>query len=380
MHDFGGTDGLKGTLALAAEIPFAGIERFGGAPTSVMGSGFTPEGIDQNPIFYELLLSNAFRALPLGNVSDWAVQRAHARYGLVANATSPASQAVSKSWEMLVASNYNSFGTGVWDETGVAHLPASSSQFGPDRRTPSPSLCGTWGAWGALLSASQGAEVAKPLVLPFRYDLINTGREVLAQLSCPLSQDFADAFNDPVISAPRVTATGEAYLDLLDDLDELVGTESAFLLGPWLQAARDLAGVAGEEDCAITDGSQPLPCADFYEWNARAQLTTWKPCLTEACDLDRNSPRDYASKHWGGLIKEYYRARAEQVMWQALEDAGRALNQTARASREGKLAFDFQRNFGNGFPLSPVGDAIEISSLMRAKYAPYFASCGSWAP
>ena len=46
LHDFGGTDGLKGALEKAAEVPFAGLPAAGGTPTSVMGSGFTPEGID----------------------------------------------------------------------------------------------------------------------------------------------------------------------------------------------------------------------------------------------------------------------------------------------------------------------------------------------
>ena len=45
LHDFGGTDGMKGNMSQINEIPFAGMspER----DTSVWGTGFTPEGIDQ---------------------------------------------------------------------------------------------------------------------------------------------------------------------------------------------------------------------------------------------------------------------------------------------------------------------------------------------
>ena len=46
LHDFGGTDGMKGDLEHANAIPFEG-------PDNVWGTGFTPEGIDQNPVFYE---------------------------------------------------------------------------------------------------------------------------------------------------------------------------------------------------------------------------------------------------------------------------------------------------------------------------------------
>ena len=47
LHDFGGTDGLKGDLARINRIPFDGQP-----PTfnsTVWGSGYPPEGIDQNP-------------------------------------------------------------------------------------------------------------------------------------------------------------------------------------------------------------------------------------------------------------------------------------------------------------------------------------------
>jgi len=47
LHDFGGTDGLKGDLSRINRIPFDGLP-----PTfnsTVWGTGYTPEGIDQNP-------------------------------------------------------------------------------------------------------------------------------------------------------------------------------------------------------------------------------------------------------------------------------------------------------------------------------------------
>ena len=43
LHNFGGTDGMKGDLALINEIPFAGLAPEGPS-SSVWGTGFTPEG------------------------------------------------------------------------------------------------------------------------------------------------------------------------------------------------------------------------------------------------------------------------------------------------------------------------------------------------
>jgi hypothetical protein len=48
LHDFGGTDGLKGDLARINRIPFDGL--LPTANSTVWGTGYTPEGIDQNPV------------------------------------------------------------------------------------------------------------------------------------------------------------------------------------------------------------------------------------------------------------------------------------------------------------------------------------------
>ena len=83
---------------------------------------------------------------------------------------------------------------------------------------------------------------------------------------------------------------------------------------------------------------QQMSCPDFYEWNARVQLTTWHPAPKGAT---RVLPSDYASKHWSGLIKDYYAARVRLHQEQALADAarGRPLNNTAVAALEAEHAY-----------------------------------------
>ncbi|KAG0247880.1 hypothetical protein BGZ95_008369, partial [Linnemannia exigua] len=63
---------------------------------------------------------------------------------------------------------------------------------------------------------------------------------------------------------------------------------------------------------------------DYLEYNARNQITWWAPHGQETL-------ADYASKHWGGLVKEFYYPR-----WRIFVDhlvsaveTGRVLNQTA---------------------------------------------------
>jgi hypothetical protein len=69
----------------------------------------------------------------------------------------------------------------------VPHLPGSDMSQWSDGK-PTATLCATYSAW---LSMLQAAKAIGTTVEPFRYDLVNLGREVLAQLSTPASQRFA---------------------------------------------------------------------------------------------------------------------------------------------------------------------------------------------
>ena len=53
------------------------------------------------------------------------------------------------------------------------------------------------------------------------------------------------------------------FLDLLDGLESLLGTDEHFLLGSWLENAKSMATNEAERH--------------LYEFNARIQLTLWGP-------------------------------------------------------------------------------------------------------
>lgn len=56
---------------------------------------------------------------------------------------------------------------------------------------------------------------------------------------------------------------GARLLTLLEDMDQLLWSDSHFLLGTWLEAAKQLANDAQERR--------------LYEFNARNQITLWGP-------------------------------------------------------------------------------------------------------
>merc|ERR1712216_745110 len=117
-----------------------------------------------------------------------------------------------------------------------------------------------------------------------------------------------------------------------------------------------------------------MGCERFYEWNARLQLTTWNP--TGKGQKIPGGPIDYASKHWSGLIKDYYGYRVTLVMEQALTDAaaGKALDAAAVDAVKANHAYNWTVAT-NPYPTSPVGDFVEVTKAMQAKYQHFFASC-----
>jgi len=373
LHNFGGTDGLRGNLSMAALIPSAALK----VPTvSLLGTGFTSEGIDQNPAYYELLLDNHFTQGPDADVVGFLTRRAPKRYGLTEGST--AAIAAAEAWKLLASSVYSQ-DVSVQDTTGVKSLSKPFMwSFQPDRATPTPKMCALWHAWGLLVEVAKN--VSTPLPEPLSYDLVNTGREVLAQLTVPLSLNFTDAVLSAraPLNASSVGAAGGAYASTLADLDRLVGADPAFLLGSWLEMARALAAVANGSDCTGAGTNVPpevVGCEHFYEYNARCQLTTWNPTPRGAAKVP-GGPLDYAGKHWNGLIADYYQVRVERLTAQAIKDAdaGRALNASAADLLQAQLAFDFQVS-KKSFPTSPIGEPVSISAAIHDRYAPAFAAC-----
>jgi len=106
-------------------------------------------------------------------------------------------------------------------------LPSSlDPHFWDNAATPAPRLCAVWAAWGSLLAAAAAAPTSGLDVhgAPFVYDLTNTGREVLAQLTTPLALAFdAQLYAAGGVDPSRLSAAGAAYSGLLRDLDAVYG-------------------------------------------------------------------------------------------------------------------------------------------------------------
>ncbi|MCR4873919.1 MAG: alpha-N-acetylglucosaminidase, partial [Bacteroidales bacterium] len=117
----------------------------------------------------------------------------------------------------------------------------------------------------------------------YQYDLVNLFSQWMGNHFMDIRNDFTMAYKNRNIR--EMERQVEIANQLFADVDTLLNTHPAFMLGPWIEAARDW-GTTEEEK-------------DYYERQARTLLTVWGgPVLN-----------DYANRMWGGLIGDYYAKR-----------------------------------------------------------------------
>jgi alpha-N-acetylglucosaminidase len=201
-------------------------------------------------------------------------------------------------------------------------------------------------ALGSLLAASPqlGGNDA------YRYDVVNVTRQAIGLLGLPFVRDVEAAYQRKDKAALR--ATEQRVVDLLRDLDELVGTREEFLLGRWVDDASRWATTPAERD--------------LYEWNARNIITMWGTKCTEGEEDDLNL---YAHKQWQGMFTSYYLPRWQEFFagLNRAADAGTSFDRAPFAAAMCRWEQDWSRRH-DVFPTRPRGDALAVAQRLYSKY------------
>lgn len=132
-----------------------------------------------------------------------------------------------------------------------------------------------------------------------RYDLVDLTRQVLAKYANQLFLKVIEAYQSHDVHG--VTLLSQRFLDLVDDLDTLLACHDGFLLGPWLESAKQLAQNEEQERQVwfTSIGIKLKTPSDIYfywcdrnnfqfEWNARTQITMWFDNTEEEASLLRD--------------------------------------------------------------------------------------------
>ncbi|KAH9720031.1 alpha-N-acetylglucosaminidase [Citrus sinensis] len=366
LHNFAGNIEMYGILD---SIAFGPVEARTSENTTMaslfnVGVGMSMEGIEQNPVVYDLMSEMAFQHENV-DVKAWINQYSVRRYGRSVPAIQDAwnvlyhtvynctDGATDKNRDVIVAfpdvdpsiisvteGKYQNYGKPV---SKKAVLKSETSSY------DHPHL---WYSTSEVIRAlelfiASGNELSASNT--YRYDLIDLTRQALAKYANELFLNILEAYQ--LNDAHGVFQLSRRFLELVEDMDGLLACHDGFLLGPWLESAKQLAQNEEQEK--------------QYEWNARTQITMWFDNTQEEASL----LRDYGNKYWSGLLRDYYGPRAAiyfKYMIESLESGDGFRLKDWR--REWIKLTNYWQNGRNVYPVESNGDALITSQWLYNKY------------
>ncbi len=317
LGNFGGNTYLAGNFADIAQR----IEgTFAEAGPNFKGLGSTLEGFDCNPFMYQFIFEKAWDSPRHQDLAAYGEALADARVGKV-------SEAGREAWKILLNDIYV-------DRSVPGHSPILNLRPSFGRSSSYHSSVKFTYENEKLLEVIRKLLEADGQGSAWEFDLVNLTRQYLSNRFEAVFAEYKQAYE--ARDREAMAARQADLLATFDTLEELLSTNSYFLVGKWIADARSW-GATPEE-------------ADYYESNARNLLTTWG---------DRgNILTDYADRTWAGLVSTYYKGRWE-MFFQAVNaalDAGIDFDEEALKER----LMDFEKAWWaerpGTFDKTPHGD------------------------
>jgi len=349
LHDYGGNMGLYGQVENITVNPIAALSNM---TSTMVGVGLTMEGQEGNEIVYDLLLDQAWHSQPL-NTSTYFHNWVTDRYA----GSSSKPQGLYNAWEILRTTVYNNTNlTSNAVPKSIFELTPSLTgllnRTGHHPTTLEYAYSSVVSAWSNLYNASK----VEPSLWDnpaYRYDLVDTTRQVMGNAFIPMYQSLVAAYQQSNItnSSSSIVAAGHNLTSFLADIDSVLSTNKHFSLYPWLASARAWAN----------DTASNSTTAAYLEYNARNQITLWGPT---------GQISDYASKSWGGLVSSYYVSRWTMFVEYLVATPVSQYNATAFSARLLSFEEDWQlQTWGQrmGESYSTTGELAEVlSSVVNA--------------
>jgi alpha-N-acetylglucosaminidase len=331
LHNFGGNISMFGRMDGVAVGPAEALQD--PASGHLIGIGLTMEGIEQNPVLYELLTEQVWQNKSV-DLSKWLEFYTINRYGQL-------DTNLIKAWEVLRATAYNgkvirdgaeSIITGrptfdsstVWTRTKLNYRPKDFLQ-----------------AWDYFIVSAGKFKNSDG----FQYDLVDITRQVLANYANFIHEKLVRAYRDKDPAAYKKYC--DEFLQIITDLDSLLATRKDFLLGQWISDARSFGNSSDEKA--------------LYELNARDLITLWG---------DANSPlHEYSCRQWSGLLNDFYKRRWQKFFEMTTNslESGKEFDPVAF----GKYISNWEWQWVNkrtDYPVEPVGNSIDQSIHIYRKY------------
>lgn len=270
-HDRGNRNSLHGSIDALAENAFLEVsEKYSG----LCGTGLFPEGLEQNPLYYDL----AFKMLTSDgkeDVDSWLRDYARRRYGSDEKCLYEAVKALHESCYSPDCDGPE-IGSVICarPSTALVHTaPGDTLELPYDNRR-------LLDAAKLLLEAENASGDG------YIYDVCDTVRQVVSNCCASLYSKVMNAFYAKDVNT--FERCSNLFLKLMEELDALLLTVPDLCLSTKLSAASGSAESDKEKQ--------------NFEINLLCQITLWGP-------LNDPLRYDYSWKEWGGLIDTYYSKR-----------------------------------------------------------------------
>ncbi|MDH8702398.1 hypothetical protein M2138_001762 [Dysgonomonadaceae bacterium PH5-43] len=332
LNNFGGRTGLHGRLDKTVSGFYDAKTQF---PQTMLGVGATPEGIENNPMLYEALFELPWRETKVES-EDWIKSYANIRYG-------KKNEAAEQAWSFLLNSVYA--------------CPTSQQGVSEAIICARPSLTvnsvSTWSTSNIYWEVDDVKKAAQLLLSQseslsgknFEYDVVDVVRQALSDYSYTLLTRINDA--NTAKDKEKFKALSNRFLELILNQDELLNTIPDFMLGKWINDARNLGKTKEEKD--------------IYEKNARLLVTTWGP----QASANSGGLKDYSNREWGGLLKDYYYPR-----WELMFNKLKAGNSAPSSSSYFNMEYTWATTptTDNPYPYTSQNNPIETAKKIFEKY------------
>ena len=370
-HNHGGNLGMRGRLSAIATGPAAAMDSLASGTThgrgtrvgssrrmladnkrvsgeatrgsrkvgksQLAGFGITAEGVEQNPVVYELaaLTSQSEKGVDV----DWFLaDYSRRRYGgysvrQPAPTTLPVGTGQGAFLAGFIVGNNPIAGSPGYLGPGEWYDPAKHGEMGKeeayDRAREAWEILGktVYGArakgkdedhvrdacsWQPSLRADELSpdyfDAAKVVEYAFKplidaaptlrangagtrvdYDLVDVGRQLLARQSNVLATQIRDSLNSN--NASEAKMYGTQMLELLDDMDALLRSHKGFLLGNYIESAKSWAGKRDKESDEAN-----------LERSARSLISGFGPSGSKLGAPLGHPMHDYSNRQWSGML------------------------------------------------------------------------------
>ncbi|XP_061391722.1 alpha-N-acetylglucosaminidase [Musca vetustissima] len=328
LHNFGGTLGMHGSSEkVNKNIGIARLEANG----NMVGVGITPEGINQNYVMYALALERAWEKNEF-NLTTWFTLYSDVRYGV-------ANKNLRRAWQLLRTSVYSYNGKKKLHGKYLIARRPSLHLIDPMWYNVSD----IYNAWSNLLQSSYSIPCGYRY--EYEHDLVDITRQFLQVKFAQIYINMINAFKRKEYDTFDILK--KLMISILLDVEHILSTNKAFLLGKWIEGSHSWSVNAKEKH--------------ILEFNARNQITLWGP---------HGEIVDYATKQWSGVIQDLFYPR-----WKLFLDyLSYCLykNQTFNSNiitndiyNLVEIPFNYQRKM---YPTDSRGDAYQASKQIFMKW------------